>query len=158
MNDLDGVDRRLLELLRQDGRSSYSELGRAIGMSVAAVKRRVDRLVGDGVITGFTVQIDHARMGWAVEAFAEVRYLGRTSIDDIIRIASGVPEVHAVYTVAGDLDALVQIRARDLSHLMKVIDQLRGAGAVTGTRTLMVLGSWTRTPDSARAVQPTVAK
>lgn len=145
MTDLDRVDRRLLELLRQDGRCSYSELARTIGMSVAAVKRRVDRLTDDGVIRGFTAQIDHARLGWTVEAFAEVRYMGRTSVNDIIRIASAVPEVHAVYTVAGDLDALVQIRARDLSHLMTVIDQLRGAGAVTGTRTLMVLGSWNRT-------------
>lgn len=144
MTELDDVDRRLLELLREDGRCSYSEMARTISMSVAAVKRRVDRLQEAGVIRGFTAQIDPTYLGWTVEAFAEVRYLGRTPVTDIIRIASAFPEVHAVYTVAGDLDALVQIRARDLSHLMSVIDQLRGAGAVTGTRTLMVLGSWIR--------------
>lgn len=143
--DLDSIDRRLVGLLRQDGRRSYSDMARSIGMSVAAVKRRVDRLQHDGVISGFTAQIDHARLGWTVQAFAEVRFTGRTSVDDIIRIASSVPEVQAVHTLAGDPDALVQIRARDLPHLKLVIDQLRGAGAVTGTRTLMVLGSWDRT-------------
>lgn len=145
VTDLDAVDRRLLELLRQDGRRTYSDMARVVGMSVAAVKRRVDRLQAEGVIRGFSVQIDHARLGQSVEAFAEVRYTGRTSVEDIVRIASSVPEVQAVHTIAGDLDALVQIRARDLTHLQSVIDQLRRAGAITGTRTLMVLGSWTRT-------------
>jgi DNA-binding Lrp family transcriptional regulator len=141
---LDRVDHQLLELLRQDGRRTFSEMARTVGMSVAAVKRRVDRLQQDGVICGFTAQIDHARLGWTIEAFAEVRYTGRTSVQDITRIASALPEVHAVYTIAGELDALVQIRARDLAHLQTVIDRLRRAGAVVGTRTLMVLGSWTR--------------
>ena len=145
VNDLDRVDHRLIGLLRQDGRRTYSDIARSIGMSVAAVKRRVDRLQQDGVIRGFSAQVDHARLGWTVEAFAEVRFHGRTSVDDIIRIASAVPEVQAVHTLAGDPDALVHIRARDLPHLKAVIDQLRGAGAVTGTRTLMVLGSWDRT-------------
>ncbi len=133
-----------MELLRLDGRQTYSAMARTVGMSIAAVKRRVERMQQSGVIRGFTAQIDHARLGWTVEAFAEVRYTGRTSVEDIVRIASAVPEVHAVHTIAGDLDALIQIRARDLSHLQAVVDQLRRAGAVTGTRTLMVLGSWTR--------------
>ena len=58
--------------------------------------------------------------------------------------ASTVPEVQAVYTIAGDPDALMHVRVRDLAHLQSVIDTLRRAGTVTGTKTLMVLGSWTR--------------
>lgn len=143
--ELDKTDRRLLELLRQDSRRSFSEMARTIGMSVAAVRRRVDRLEQQGVIRGYTVRIDHALLGWTIDAFAEIRYSGRTPLSDIVRSASSVPEVQTVYTVAGELDALVHVRARDLPHLMAVIDQLRGAGAVTGTRTLMVLGSWNRT-------------
>ncbi len=142
---LDATDLRLVELLRQDGRRSYTEMARTIGMSVAAVQRRVERLQAEGVILGYTALVDHARLGWTVEAFAELRYTGRTPVEDIVRTASGVPEVQAVHTIAGELDALVQIRARDLSHLHTVIGRLRRAGAVTGTRTLMVLGSWTRT-------------
>jgi DNA-binding Lrp family transcriptional regulator len=144
MSGLDTLDRRIVALLREDGRRSYSEMARAIGMSVAAVKRRVGRLQDDGVIRGYTAQIDYARLGWTVQAFVEVRHTGRTSVDDIIATASAVPEVQSVYAVAGELDALIQIRAHDLPHLQTVIDQLRRAGTVTGTRTLMVLGSWNR--------------
>jgi DNA-binding Lrp family transcriptional regulator len=143
-SDLDTLDRRIVALLREDGRRSYSEMARTIGMSVAAVKRRVGRLQDDGVICGYTAQLDYARLGWTVQAFVEVRYTGRTSVDDIIATASSVPEVQSVYAVAGELDALVQIRARDLPHMQTVLDQLRRAGTVTGTRTLMVLGSWSR--------------
>ena len=144
MSDIDETDHRLLALLHEDGRRTYSEMAGVVGLSVAAVKRRVDRMREAGVITGFTVQVDHAALGWGVEAFTELRYTGRTGVTDIVTTATTVPEVQAVYTIAGDPDALVHVRARDLRHLQSVIDTLRRAGTVTGTKTLMVLGSWTR--------------
>lgn len=143
MIDIDDTDRRLLELLREDGRRTFSDMAEIVGLSVAAVKRRVDRLREAGVITGFTVSIDHSKLGWQVEAFTELRYVGTTRINEILRTASTVPEVQAVYTIAGDPDALIQVRARDMSHLQQVIDKLRHAGNVTGTKTLIVLGAWT---------------
>jgi DNA-binding Lrp family transcriptional regulator len=144
MTEIDRTDHRLLSLLREDGRRTYSEMAEIVGLSVAAVKRRVDRLREIGVITGFTAKIDHAKLGWGVEAFTEVRYAGATRVADIVASATAVPEVQAVYTIAGDLDALVQVRVRDLAHLQEVVDALRRTGAVTGTKTLMVLTSWVR--------------
>jgi Lrp/AsnC family leucine-responsive transcriptional regulator len=144
MAEIDRTDHRLLSLLREDGRRTYSEMAEIVGLSVAAVKRRVDRLREIGVISGFTVKIDHAKLGWGVEAFTEVRYAGATRVADIVASATAVPEVQAVYTIAGDLDALVQVRVRDLAHLQEVVDALRRTGAVTGTKTLMVLTSWVR--------------
>jgi Lrp/AsnC family leucine-responsive transcriptional regulator len=145
--DVDETDRRLLELLRQDGRRTYSDMAEVVGLSVAAVKRRVDRLREVGVIAGFTVQIDHSKLGWGVEAFTELRYVGTTRVEEILKTAATVPEVQAVYTIAGDPDALIRVRARDVGHLQQVIDRLRHGGGVTGTKTLIVLGSWTSEMD-----------
>ncbi|GAA4957861.1 Lrp/AsnC family transcriptional regulator [Yinghuangia aomiensis] len=142
--DVDDTDRKLLQLLREDGRRTFSEMAADVGLSVAAVKRRVDRLRAIGVITGFTVQIDHAKLGWGVEAFTELRYAGSTSVQEILRSTTALNEVQAVHTIAGDPDALIQVRVRDIAHLQQVIDTLRRGGNVTGTKTLMVLGSWTR--------------
>jgi Lrp/AsnC family transcriptional regulator, leucine-responsive regulatory protein len=142
--DVDQIDHRLLALLQEDGRRTYSDMAGIVGLSVAAVKRRVDRLQEVGVITGFTAQVDHAKLGWGVEAFTELRYTGTTRVGDIVATASTVPEVQAVYTIAGDPDALVQVRVRDVAHLQEVIDTLRNAGTVTGTKTLLVLGVWSR--------------
>jgi DNA-binding Lrp family transcriptional regulator len=143
-SDIDDIDHRLLGLLRQDGRRTYSEMAPVVGLSVAAVKRRVDRMRETGLITGFSVQIDHAQLGWGIEAFAELRYTGRTRVSDIVASTAKIPEVQAVYGTAGDPDALIHLRVRDVAHLRDVIDTLRATGTVTGTKTLMVLGSWTR--------------
>ena len=141
---IDDVDHEILGLLASDGRRTFSEMAGQIGLSVAAVKRRVDRLRELGVITGFTVKVDHAKLGWGVEAFMELRYTGATPVSDIIGTTTAIPEIQAVYTIAGDPDALIHLRVRDIGHLQEAIDRLRRHGTVVGTKTLMVLGSWTR--------------
>ena len=65
-------------------------------------------------------------------------------MDDIAGTAAGEAEVEAVFTIAGDPDAIAWIRAADVAHLKGVIDHLRRSGRVTGTKTLMVIDSWTR--------------
>jgi len=144
----DAIDDTLLDLLRDDGRASLADLGRRVGLSAPAVKRRMDRLEAEGVITGYTALVDDARLGRALEAFTELRFAGDTKVTDIASVARGMPEVQAVFTTAGDPDALVHVRVRDVGHLTAVIDRLRRSGRVTGTKTLMVLGTWTpgRTP------------
>lgn len=144
MADIDEIDERLLRLLVDDGRRTFSDMATDVGLSVGAVKRRVDRMRTAGVITGFTAQIDQSKLGWGVEAFTEVRFGGRTRVADIIDTARNLAEVQAVYTIAGDPDALVHLRVRDMNHLQDVIDGLRRTGQVTGTKTLMVLGHWIR--------------
>jgi Lrp/AsnC family leucine-responsive transcriptional regulator len=146
---LDDTDERILELLQQNARRTFGDIGGQVGLSAPAVKRRVDRLEASGVIRGYTTVIDHARLGKVVEAFAELRFAGSTRVDDIEEIAHDVPEVQAIFTVAGDPDALAWIRVSDVPDLKRVIDRLRNSGKVTGTKTLMVLGSSVRTPASA---------
>jgi Lrp/AsnC family leucine-responsive transcriptional regulator len=146
---LDDTDDRILELLQQNARRTFGDIGRQVGLSAPAVKRRVDRLEASGVIRGYTAVIDHAHLGQLVEAFAELRFAGSTRVDDIEEIAHDVPEVQAIFTVAGDPDALAWIRVSDVPDLKRVIDRLRSSGKVVGTKTLMVLGSSVRTPASA---------
>lgn len=142
--DLDDVDHWLIELLVEDGRRTFADLGRTVGLSVPAAKRRVDRLCDLGVITGFTARVDHARLGWTIEAFTEVRYTGNTGAETIIEDAAAVPEIQSVHIMAGDSDALLRLRVRDVAHLQRVIGALRRSRKITGTKTLMVLGSWDR--------------
>ena len=100
------------------------------------------------MIIGYTVRVDHAKLGRPLEAFTELRFAGTTPVDEIAGIAEGIPEVQAVFTTAGDPDALVWIRVRDVADLKRVVDELRRSGRVTGTKTLMVLGT------SARVASP----
>ena len=141
---LDGTDLEILDLLAADARRTLADIAARVSLSAPAVKRRIDRLERLGVITGFTVLIDEAKLGRPLEAFAELRFAGNTTVDEIPAVAAEIPEVLAVFTVAGDPDALVWIRVRDVGHLKTVVDQLRRRGNVTGTKTMMVLGTWKR--------------
>jgi Lrp/AsnC family leucine-responsive transcriptional regulator len=98
------------------------------------------------VIIGYTVRLDHAKLGRPLEAFTELRFAGTTPVDEIAGIADSIPEVQAVFTTAGDPDALVWIRVKDVADLKRVVDELRRSGRVTGTKTLMVLGTSARAP------------
>jgi Lrp/AsnC family transcriptional regulator, leucine-responsive regulatory protein len=144
MDAIDGTDLEIIDLLSADGRRSLAEIAAQVSLSAPAVKRRLDRLLELGVIKGFTAVLDHEKLGRQIEAFTELRFAGKTKVADIAGIAREMPEVDAVYTTAGDPDALVHLRARDVEDLTRVIDQLRRSGRVTGTKTLIVLGTETK--------------
>jgi Lrp/AsnC family leucine-responsive transcriptional regulator len=142
--ELDGIDTKIVDLLVKDGRRTLSDIGKVVGLSAPAVKRRLDRLEEEGVILGYTSLLDHSKLGRPIEAFTELRFAGKTKVADIAGIARDLPEVDAVYTTAGDPDALAHLRVRDVADLTRVIDLLRRSGRVTGTKTLMVLGTETK--------------
>ncbi|PXY22991.1 Lrp/AsnC family transcriptional regulator [Prauserella muralis] len=139
---LDATDREILELLREDARRTLSDIAARVTLSTAAVKRRIDRLQEAGVILGYTVRVDHSKLGWGVEAFTELRFFGTTNVDEIVQTTTRMPEAQAVFTIAGDPDALVWLRVRDMAHLQRTIDELRRSHRVTSTKTLIVLDSW----------------
>jgi Lrp/AsnC family transcriptional regulator, leucine-responsive regulatory protein len=138
--DVDGTDLEILAILRDDARSTYGDIGSRVGLSAPSVKRRMDRLVAEGVIVGYTVIVDHALLGRPIEAFTELRFSGDARVDEIASIGDGIPEVLGVFTVAGDPDALAWLRVSDVHDLRRVVDQLRRGGNVIGTKTMMVLG------------------
>jgi Lrp/AsnC family transcriptional regulator, leucine-responsive regulatory protein len=137
---LDDVDDAIIAQLVEDGRRSASEVGRRVGLSPAAAKRRIDRLETIGVIAGYKAVVDHAKLGSRIEAFCEARFQGATEVDDIDRAFAHLPELVESFTIAGDPDALVRLRVRDMGHLKEVVDTIRRSGRVTGTKTLIVLG------------------
>ena len=140
---IDSIDGRLIDLLRANGRATLAELGGRVGLSSPAVKRRIDRLETLGVIMGYTARIDEAKLGRPLHAFTELRFAGDTPVAEIAGVARGMREVEAVFTLAGDPDAVAWLRVRDVRHLTQAIDQLRRSGKIIGTKTLMVLDTWT---------------
>lgn len=140
-NDLDTTDRTILDLLAENARRTLGDIGERVGLSAPAVKRRIDRLEAAGVILGYTTRVDHAKLGRPLEAFTEIRFSGDARVDAIAGIADEIAEVQAVFTIAGDPDALAWIRVSDVHELKQVIDRLRGSGDVIGTKTLIVLGN-----------------
>ena len=149
---LDPTDRRIVEVLLADARRSASEVGRLVGLSPPAARRRIDRLEQIGLIRGYTLVLDHRLAGQQIEAFIELRFAPGTQVDEIDTATTYLPEVVESFTLAGDPDALARVRVRDLEHLRAVVDRIRrgrpGGPKVLTTRTVIVLGQ-TR-PDPRR--------
>jgi DNA-binding Lrp family transcriptional regulator len=139
LRDLDDVDRELLVLLARDGRATYHDLGARVGLSAPAAKRRVDRLVADGVIASFTAVVDPAALGWRTEAFVEVRCHGTVSPAELRRAWQGIPEIVGAYTVTGPADALIHVLARDVQHLEQALERVRDEANISATDSVIVL-------------------
>ena len=138
---VDATDRMIVETLTRRGRATLAEIGNEVNLSPPAVKRRLDRLESTGVIRGYTAVVDYSLLGLALEAFVELQFVGTASVATIESFVDDVPEIQAIFTIAGDPDALAWVRATDVSELTHIIDEIRQTGMVTGTKTLMVLGS-----------------
>ncbi|MEU4419181.1 Lrp/AsnC family transcriptional regulator [Actinoplanes sp. NPDC024001] len=143
---MDPVDQRIIALLVADARASYAEIGAKVSLSAPAVKRRVDRLRSSGVIKGFTAVIEPAAVGWTTEAFVELFCTGRTTPAQITVATRRHPEVVGAYTVSGQADALVHLRAADIGHLEQALERLRAEPFVTSTRSMVVLSRLVETP------------
>ncbi len=137
--DLDPVDERLVALLQDDGRASYSELGAAVGLSAPAAKRRVDRLRANRVIRSFTAVVDPSALGWTIEAYVELYCAPRTSPSAIFAIAAKHPQVVSSCTVSGEANGLLQVRARDIGDFERILGRIETEPVVVRTKSVIVL-------------------
>lgn len=144
---LDALDEAILRELSVDARASYAEIGAVVSLSAPAVKRRVDRLRARGVVRGFTVRLDPAALGWSTEAFIELFCHGSTSPATMQAAVEHYPEVVSASTVTGDVDLMVQVRARDMRHLERVVERLAAEPFVARTRSTIVLSALVRRPE-----------
>jgi DNA-binding Lrp family transcriptional regulator len=135
----DDIDQRIVALLRADARRSFQNIGAHVNLSAPAVKRRVDRLEADGVLTGYSAQVDPARFGWTTHAFVALFCEGRMAAHEVRDAVAGHPEVEAAYTVAGEASAMLHVRARDTAHLEAALERIRDAPGVRRTQTQIVL-------------------
>ncbi len=139
LSAMDAIDNRILELLKRNARSAYGDIGAVVGLSASAVKRRVDRLLAEGVIRSFTIQVDPATEGMSTEAWVELFCRGTVSPTELRRILGAVPEVVYAGTVTGSADAIVHMRSRDIPSLELALERVRVAPNVDHTRSAIVL-------------------
>ena len=135
----DEIDRQIVALLVLDGRATYHAIGDAVGLSAPAAKRRVDRLVAEGTITGFTALVDPAAEGSTLEAFVELHCQGAITPESVLDIVRPHHQVIDAYTVSGTADALVHLRCTDVAELERTLERMRTDERVARTSTIIVL-------------------
>jgi len=139
---MDRYDARILSVLQQDGRISWSQLANEISLSASACQRRVEALVDKGIIENFTVNLNEKKLGHNVKAFVEVN-IDRQHPDlaeDFRRRVKEHPQVQACHMISGTIDFMLEVVAKDLDSFGQFIDgELLSLPAVKDASSSIVL-------------------
>ena len=137
---VEDLDRRILTLLATDGRMSFTDLGKATGLSTSAVHQRVKRLEQRGLIKGYGATIDYDQVGMPLTAFISIRPIDPSQPDDSADRLSGISEIESCWSVAGDESYILKIRVATPADLEDLLARIRAAANVS-TRTTIVLST-----------------
>ena len=134
---LDEVSKAIIEQLQQDGRRSYAAIGKVVGLSEAAVRQRVQRLVDSGVMQVVAVT-DPLELGFARQAMVGIRVTGQ--LEPVADALAELPEVDYVVITAGSYDLLAELVCESDDHLLELISmKIRSIPNVESTETFMYL-------------------
>ena len=135
----DDIDRRIVDVLREDARLSVSELASRVRISRANAYQRLGRLVAEGVIRRFTVDIDHRALGHSITALI-LMDIDQHAWRDVEEQVIGLPGVEFVALTTGTFDVVMLVRAADMETLRDVVlERLQSMPAVRSTQTSFVL-------------------
>jgi Lrp/AsnC family transcriptional regulator, leucine-responsive regulatory protein len=138
---VDVTDRRIVELLTVNGRLSYAELARQVGLSGPAVHERVGKLEANGVIRAYRAQVDPEAVGLPVTAFIGIVQAPDSEIDDVVAYLSEQPEIESCFFLAGVESFLLQVRVPSIIALEHLIVRLNRIPGVASTRTTIALST-----------------
>ena len=139
---LDGIDRRLLFALSRDGRRPAADLAKELGISRQAVTQRIHELERRGVIRGYRAEVDPAALGLSVRAHIRLTLDGtapRQKEKDVLKRLMGNPRVRSVHRVSGEDCFVVQVVARQIEDVNRLLADLQATRALQSSRTSFVL-------------------
>lgn len=138
---MDAVDRRLIDALRSNGRATYAELGRLVGLSGPSVTDRINRLEQAGLITGYHARINAAGLGLGVTALIGIVLSDAADADVVAGRLRDLPEIEDCWFIAGDEAFMMKVRTTNVDGLEKLLGRLIRIRGVARTRTTIVLST-----------------
>jgi len=127
---IDQTDWKLISELELDARQSFSELGRKVGLSQPATAERIKSLESAGIIRGYRVDIDRAKLGYAIDAFIRIETDG-ANCHGLQRNIAQLPEVLECHRVTGEGSYLIRAALQSIAQLEGLIDRLLPYGSPT---------------------------
>jgi Lrp/AsnC family leucine-responsive transcriptional regulator len=136
---LDPIDASIVDALCVDGRATYQELGKVVGLSPTATADRVRRLRRDGVITGFRAVVDAGRLGRTVEAAIDVRLVNGADREDFSEVLRAQPAIVEAVHVTGHYDYMLRVFCTGTAELDQILSILKNEAGVVESQTRLLL-------------------
>ncbi|WP_285018177.1 Lrp/AsnC family transcriptional regulator [Novosphingobium sp. fls2-241-R2A-195] len=140
--ELDELDRKIIAVLRSDGRITVTDLAKAVGMSKTPCQVRLRRLTESGVIRGFRAVVDPASLGLDHVAFAEVKLSDtrESALTEFNRAVRRIPEVEECHMIASSFDYLLKVRTADIRRYRMVLgEKISSLPHVASTSTFVAM-------------------
>ena len=137
---MEDIDRQIVAHLAGDGRMSFTDLGKATGLSTSAVHQRVRRLEKRGILRTYRAVVDPEALGLALTAFVSIKSVDPSAEDDAPRVLATIPAIEACYSVAGDEAYILKVRVASPQALEALLSEIRSVAGVS-TRTTVVLST-----------------
>jgi len=136
---LDEIDDRIIAILKEDGRVSYTEIGEKTGLSEGAIRRRVKTLLESGEIKKFTIQVEVEKGAKAIALLSIKPSIPTSEISGALIKIKGV---ESTYEVTGEYDIAAILSASNVKDVNRCIENIRGIEGVMNTNTMIVLREW----------------
>jgi DNA-binding Lrp family transcriptional regulator len=134
---LDKIDEHILQILREDSRLAFVDIASKVGLSEAAVRRRVSNLVKEGTIKRFTVDVDEPQTATSAITYVSVSPSSPTA--EVSKKLKSVKGVETIYETTGSFDIAAIIRGASISEVNKSVEEIRRLGGVLKTETTIIL-------------------
>ncbi|MCS7181762.1 MAG: Lrp/AsnC family transcriptional regulator [Thermoanaerobaculum sp.] len=138
---LDRLDLWILRYLHENARVSLTAVARRLGVALATVHRRVQKLRAAGVIKGYLTRLEPQAFGFTLTAFVRLKAADREDLEERLASLGRFPEVEEIHLVTGSYDVLVKLRARDPQHLRRLLARIHAALGSGRARTEICLTS-----------------
>ena len=139
---VEDVDRKLVALLQKDGRMSFTDLGKAVGLSTSAVHQRVRRLEERGVLLGYGARVAYDQIGAPLTAFVAITPFDHAAPDDIPERLRDVIEIEACHSVAGGSNYLLKVRVATPGDLEELLGRIRTQANVSTYTSIVLSTPW----------------
>jgi len=136
---MDDIDRSIIEILKHDGRATYSNIGKRIGLSEGAVRKRIKALVKSGAIRRFTVKLGLTE---GAEAIALLSVDPSLPTSEVSKALKQFPNVETVYEITGQYDIAAVISGFNITEVNECLEKIRRLKGVANTNTMIILRSW----------------
>ena len=136
---MDYTDKAIIEILKRDGRATYSDIGKRIELSEGAVRKRIKSLVDSGAIRRFTVKVGLTE---GAEAIALLSVDPSLPTQEVSQELKKFSNVETVYEITGEYDIAVKIFGLNITEVNECLERIRRLAGVANTNTMIILRSW----------------
>jgi len=142
---IDILDMKIIKALQTDARKPIVRLAREVGANEATVRRRIDKLLKEGIIERFTVVLDYHKLGRVIKAFIGLR-VQPAKLREIVDHLSKHPDIQVLYRTSGDTDIFAEVIVEKMEDLNKFLEEELNLEGILGTTVTIVIGPYKRCP------------